>query len=74
MDIILSLVSIGTTHNGGYNHETLVYALKDCGYRLIDTAKRYGTETYIGQAVKDSGVPRYVRMLNQLVDHLHDRD
>lgn len=49
---------IGTTHNGGYNHESVVYALKDCGYRLIDTAKRYGTEAFIKEAILDSGVPR----------------
>ena len=32
----------GTTHHGGYVHESIVYALKECGYRHIDTAKRYG--------------------------------
>jgi hypothetical protein len=32
----------GTTHHGGYNHDSIVYALKECGYRHIDTAKRYG--------------------------------
>ncbi len=36
----------------------MVYAIRDCGYRLIDTAKRYGTEAYIGQAIKDAGVDR----------------
>lgn len=42
----------GTSHNGGYSHEAVVYALQHCGYRHIDTAKRYGCETYIAQAVK----------------------
>ncbi|KAG0712258.1 putative oxidoreductase [Chionoecetes opilio] len=48
----------GTSHDGGYSHDAVVYALKDCGYRHIDTAKRYGCERYIAQAVKASGVPR----------------
>ena len=30
----------------------------DVGYRLIDTAQYYGNEQYIGQAIRQSGVPR----------------
>ena len=30
----------------------------DVGYRLIDTAQYYGNELYIGQAIRESGVPR----------------
>lgn len=30
----------------------------EAGYRLIDTAKLYGNETSVGQAVADSGLPR----------------
>lgn len=30
----------------------------DVGYRLIDTAQYYGNEQYIGQAIRESGVPR----------------
>ena len=48
----------GTSHNGGYNHETVVYAIRECGYRLIDTAKRYGTEAFVAQAIEDAGVDR----------------
>lgn len=36
-----------------------MHGLRDCGVRLIDTAKRYGTEVFVGQAVVDSGVDRY---------------
>lgn len=32
--------------------------MKECGYRLIDTATRYGTEQFVGQAIKDSFVDR----------------
>ena len=49
---------LGTTQNGGYNHDTVLYALNKCKYRLIDTAKRYGTEHFIGQAVSESHIPR----------------
>ncbi len=48
----------GTTHNGGYNHDAVVYGLSECGVRLVDTAKRYGTEAFVGQAVIDSGIER----------------
>ena len=54
----LILYATGTSHNGGYNHETVVYAIAECGYRLIDTAKRYGTEPLVAQAIEDAGVDR----------------
>jgi len=40
MHILMGLT--GTTHHGGYNHDSVLYAIQKCGYRLIDTAKRYG--------------------------------
>ena len=36
----------------------MVFALSECGVRLVDTAKRYGTEPFVGRAVQDSGVDR----------------
>ncbi len=41
----------------GDNVEILKRAIA-CGYRYFDTASFYGTETYLGQAVKASGIPR----------------
>jgi 2,5-diketo-D-gluconate reductase A len=35
-----------------------VRAALDAGYRLIDTAKLYGNEEGVGQAIRDSGLPR----------------
>lgn len=32
-------------------------ALK-CGYRLIDTATAYGNEVSVGEAIRESGIPR----------------
>ena len=35
-----------------------IFQILECGYRHLDTAKRYGVEQYLGQAIKDSGVNR----------------
>lgn len=48
----------GTSHDGGYSHDAVVYALKECGVRHIDTAKRYGCEQKLGDAIRESGIPR----------------
>lgn len=60
LSLVLLLIGLclGTTHSGGYVHDTVVYAIKECGYRHLDTAKRYGVEKFLGQAIKDSGVAR----------------
>ncbi|RXG61109.1 putative oxidoreductase [Armadillidium vulgare] len=57
-NVKMPLLGLGTSHNGGYNHDAVVHALKNCGYRHIDTAKRYGCESYIAEAIKESGVNR----------------
>jgi diketogulonate reductase-like aldo/keto reductase len=36
----------------------LVAAAISCGYRHIDTARKYGTELFVGEAIRASGVPR----------------
>lgn len=54
----LPLLGLGTTHSGGYSHDAVVYALKHCGYRLIDTAKRYDVEKLLASAIKESEIPR----------------
>ncbi|KAK1786540.1 hypothetical protein P4O66_002992 [Electrophorus voltai] len=46
------------SYHGGYSHEAVVYALRDCGIRHIDTAKRYGCEEALAKAVAESRVPR----------------
>ncbi len=43
------------------NGEVCVQSVKDalrCGYRHIDTASAYGNEASVGQAIRESGVPR----------------
>uniref|UniRef100_A0A8D0AQE7 Zgc:110366 n=1 Tax=Sander lucioperca TaxID=283035 RepID=A0A8D0AQE7_SANLU len=54
----IPLFGLGTSHNGGYSHEAIVYALTECGVRHIDTAKRYGCEKKLGDAITESGIPR----------------
>lgn len=35
-----------------------VLAALECGYRLIDTAQAYGNERAVGEAIRESGIPR----------------
>ena len=42
---------------GETTYNSVLTALK-AGYRHIDTAHAYGNERSVGQAVKDSGIPR----------------
>ncbi|KAJ5714234.1 uncharacterized protein N7483_011415 [Penicillium malachiteum] len=37
--------------------DSIIYALR-AGYRLIDTAQSYGVEPAVGEAVRESGIPR----------------
>ncbi|XP_074507321.1 9,11-endoperoxide prostaglandin H2 reductase [Sebastes fasciatus] len=54
----IPILGLGTSHQGGYSHDAIVYALTECGVRHIDTAKRYGCEEKLGEAIRESGVPR----------------
>ncbi|XP_013403334.1 uncharacterized protein LOC106168714 [Lingula anatina] len=54
----MPIFGLGTSHLGGYSHSAVVYALKNCGYRHIDTAERYGTEDKLPLAIKESGIHR----------------
>lgn len=36
----------------------LVAAALACGYRHIDTARKYGTEQFVGEGIRASGIPR----------------
>ncbi|XP_005300939.2 uncharacterized oxidoreductase ZK1290.5-like isoform X4 [Chrysemys picta bellii] len=54
----IPLLGLGTSHQGGYSHDAVVYALQKCGIRHIDTAKRYGCESLLQKAIKESDVKR----------------
>jgi diketogulonate reductase-like aldo/keto reductase len=55
----MPLLGLGTyqSPSGKTTYDAVRYALK-FGYRHIDTAKFYGNEESVGQAIRDSGVPR----------------
>lgn len=50
-------IGFGTMEFPGRAAE-LVKAALDLGYRHIDTARKYGTEQFVGEGVRASGVPR----------------
>eukprot|EP01134_Creolimax_fragrantissima_P007253 CFRG7253T1 len=54
----MPLFGLGTSHQGGFNPDALQCALDDCGYTMIDTARRYGCEKQIGTVLSKSKVPR----------------
>lgn len=49
-------VGFGTWQDKEAQEPAVTAALK-CGYRHIDTARIYGTEPAVGQAIKKSGIP-----------------
>jgi diketogulonate reductase-like aldo/keto reductase len=53
---------------GGLSADTVLAALK-AGYRHIDTARKYGTERGVGEAMRVSGVPRNDIFLTTKVSH-----
>jgi 2,5-diketo-D-gluconate reductase B len=53
---------------GGLSAETVIAALK-AGYRHIDTARKYGTERAVGEALRIAGVPRKDIFLTTKVSH-----
>lgn len=55
---MLPAIGFGTSGHQGSESAQAVQGALDCGYRLIDTALRYGNEDAVGQAVRRSPVPR----------------
>lgn len=56
--IKLPMVGIGTYQMGDMCERSLLTAIQEGGYRLIDTASYYKTEEAVGNAIKNSGVAR----------------
>jgi diketogulonate reductase-like aldo/keto reductase len=62
-------VGFGTSPlTGGLSVTTVLAALK-AGYRHIDTARKYGTEPAVGEAMRASGIPRGDVFLCTKVSH-----
>src|SRR5262245_52078459 len=69
-------LGLGTSpQTGALAADEVVAALK-AGYRHIDTARKYGTERQVGEALRASGVPRGEIFLVTKVSHenLHAAD
>ena len=65
----IPMIGFGTSPmTGGLSPETVLVALK-AGYRHIDTARKYGTERAVGEAIRVSGVPRNDIFLTTKVSH-----
>uniref|UniRef100_A0A3Q3X9J6 NADP-dependent oxidoreductase domain-containing protein n=1 Tax=Mola mola TaxID=94237 RepID=A0A3Q3X9J6_MOLML len=54
----MPILGIGTSQVGGFCQETVLYAVRDCGIRLIDTSKYNGFEVKLAEVFRDCGVPR----------------
>jgi diketogulonate reductase-like aldo/keto reductase len=75
--IEIPIFGLGTfqTRSGRETHDAVLYALQ-VGYRLIDTAKIYGNEEDVGEAVHTSGIPREEIFITTKLwnsDHGYDR-
>jgi diketogulonate reductase-like aldo/keto reductase len=66
---LMPALGFGTSPmTGGLNADTVLAAL-EAGYRHIDTARKYGTERAVGEAMRASGVPRADVFLTTKVSH-----
>jgi 2,5-diketo-D-gluconate reductase B len=69
----IPVLGFGTSPmTGGLSSDTVVAALK-AGYRHIDTARKYGTERAVGDAMRVCDVPRKDIFLTTKVSHEHLR-
>ncbi len=65
----IPIMGFGTSPlTGGLSSETVAAALKS-GYRHIDTARKYGTEPSVGEAMRASGLQRKDIFLTTKVSH-----
>lgn len=55
---VLPPIGLGTMGRSGSEAVTLVATALSMGYRHLDTARRYGNETEVGQGLRRSGVAR----------------
>ncbi|MEO4044848.1 aldo/keto reductase [Hoeflea sp. CAU 1731] len=54
----LPAIGLGVFQSGEDGTVEAVKAALSVGYRMIDTAAAYGNEAYVGQGLRESGVPR----------------
>lgn len=56
--IHIPCLGFGTYKAAEGNTSEIIKKAIECGYRYLDTASFYQTEIYVGEAVKESGIPR----------------
>lgn len=56
--MVLPAVGFGTYNAKGGDNLQMIKDAIEVGYRYFDTASLYGTERALGQAIKESGLPR----------------
>lgn len=56
--MVIPALGFGTYNPGGDNHKEMIATAIKVGFRYFDTASIYGTEQALGEAVKESGIPR----------------
>ncbi|EUC57875.1 aldo/keto reductase family protein [Rhizoctonia solani AG-3 Rhs1AP] len=65
-------IGLGTWKSApGEVGQAVAFALKEAGYRHIDTAYAYRNEKEVGQGIKDSGVPRSEIFLTTKLPNTH---
>ena len=72
----IPIIGLGTwqVDNGDAAYNAVKIALKN-GYRHIDTAQGYGNEKSVGQAIKDSNIPREeIFVTSKLESHIKTYD
>lgn len=73
----MPIFGIGTfLMGGGRETRKAVLCALEAGYRLIDTAAMYGNENDVGEAVRESGIPReeiFITTKLRNDDHGYDR-
>ncbi len=66
-------IGFGTMEFPARAAELVTYAIQ-CGYRLIDTARKYGTEEQVGEGIRASGIAREKLWVTTKVTELNARE
>ncbi len=71
--VAIPALGFGTSPLAGSLSAASVLAALAAGYRHIDTARKYGTERPVGEAIRASAIPREEIFLTTKVSHEHLR-